>query len=105
MGRRQKEKRHPSLPNNEDMTLCRSAAGRHLWNEVEFSADEKGLAVSVDLEGHTDYDMWRRYTAGSRRLGVPCIFYAERFMLNWNAEPATSEIPLSDLAQIAQAWR
>ena len=61
--------------------------------------------IDTDDWVHSDYDLWLRYTSGSRRLGVPCIFYAERFMLNWQSEPATREIPLADLRHIAQVWR
>ena len=61
--------------------------------------------VDTDDWIHTDYDLWLRYTSGSGRLGVPCIFYAERFMQNWSAEPATRLIPLRDLRRIGAAWR
>jgi hypothetical protein len=54
---------------------------------------------------HTNYDTWLKYTAGSHVLGVPCIFYAEHFMLNWKAEPATKLIPMSDLKKIAKEWK
>ena len=63
-----------------------------------------GFPIDTDDWIHTDYRLWMKYTSGSRRLGVPCIFYAERFMLNWRAEPATKLIPLSDLRRIAKAW-
>jgi len=61
----------------------------------------------VDADGwlHTDYDMWMRYTCGSHCLGVPCTFYAERFMNDWRREPATKLIPMDDLRTIARAWR
>ncbi len=61
--------------------------------------------IDTDDWVHSDYDLWLRYTAGSRVLGVPCIFYAERFMLDWAKEPATKEVPLEDLRKIAKAWR
>jgi hypothetical protein len=60
--------------------------------------------IDTDDWVHSDYDLWLRYTSGSRVLGVPCIFYAERFMLNWSKEPATVEVPLADLRKIAKAW-
>lgn len=63
-----------------------------------------GFPIDTDDWIHTDYRLWIKYTSGSRRLGVPCIFYAERFMLNWRTEPATRLIPLSDLRRIAAAW-
>jgi len=61
--------------------------------------------VDADDWIHTDYRLWRRYTAGSGVLGVPSIFYAERFVADWQAEPATRPVPLSDLRAIAAAWR
>lgn len=61
--------------------------------------------IDTDDWVHTDYDLWMRYTCGSRAIGVPCLFYAERFMLNWQAEPATREVPPADLARIAEAWK
>ncbi len=60
--------------------------------------------IDTDDWVHSDYDLWLRYTSGSRVLGVPCIFYAERFMLDWAKEPATKEVPIEDLRKIAQAW-
>lgn len=63
-----------------------------------------GKPIDADNWIHSDYDMWMRYTCGSRSIGVPCIFFAERFMLNWKKEPATKLIPMEDLQQIARAW-
>jgi len=64
-----------------------------------------GKPIDTDDWIHSDYDLWMRYTSGSTALGVPCIFYAERFMLNWKADPATRLVPLSDLRRIGRAWR
>jgi hypothetical protein len=64
-----------------------------------------GKVIDTDDWIHSDYEMWMRYTSGSHALGVPCIFYAERFMKDWQHEPATQEIPLEDLRRIADAWR
>src|SRR5690606_4645592 len=64
-----------------------------------------GKPIDADNWVHSDYDMWRRYTAGSTALGVPCTLYAERFVLNWQQEPAARLIPLDDLRQIGNAWR
>lgn len=61
--------------------------------------------IDTDDWVHTSYDTWLKYTAGSHVLGVPCIFYAEHFMLNWNKEPATKLIPISDLKKIAKEWK
>ena len=52
-----------------------------------------------------DYQLWMRYTTQSHALGVPCTFYAERFVANWQQEPATTPIPLADLRRIGDAWR
>ena len=64
-----------------------------------------GKLIDTDDWIHTDYDMWMRYTCGSHALGVPCIFYAERFQKDWHNEPATVSIPMADLRTIAAAWR
>jgi len=63
-----------------------------------------GKPIDTDDWVSRDYAMWMRYTTRSRELGVPCIFYSERFMQNWDAEPATRPIPLGDLRRIAKAW-
>jgi hypothetical protein len=63
-----------------------------------------GKPIDADDWVHTDYAQWLAYTRRSRELGVPCIFYAERFVLDWKKEPATREIPAADLRAIAEAW-
>jgi hypothetical protein len=64
-----------------------------------------GKVIDTDDWTHSDYDMWIDYTSHSHTLGVPCILYAERFMQDWQHEPAAREIPLEDLRRIADAWR
>ena len=64
-----------------------------------------GKPIDTDDWIHSDYAMWRHYTAGSSAIGVPCIFYAERFMADWRREPATRLIPAADLRRIGDAWR
>jgi len=61
--------------------------------------------IDADDWVHSNYNQWLRYTSGSRELGVPCLFYAERFMANWRTEPTTILIPLDDLRGIADDWR
>ncbi len=63
------------------------------------------LPIDADDWVHTDYDLWRRYTAGSGKLGVPCTFYAEHFIQQWQQEPLTRPIPEADLREIGNAWR
>jgi len=63
-----------------------------------------GKPIDTDDWVSRDYEMWMRYTTESHRLGVPCIFYTERFMENWDREPATRPIPLEDLRRIGRAW-
>lgn len=63
------------------------------------------LPIDTDDWIHSDYNLWRHYTANSGSLGVPCTLYAERFMLNWKSEPATKLIALDDLHHIGQQWR
>jgi len=64
-----------------------------------------GKPIDADDWVSTDYDQWMRYTSGSHALGVPCLFYAERFMADWHNEPATTLIPLDELRRIGEAWR
>lgn len=61
--------------------------------------------IDTDDWIHTDYAAWKTYTCHSAVLGVPCIFYAERFQQNWYDEPATREIPLTELREIGESWR
>jgi hypothetical protein len=63
-----------------------------------------GKLIDADNWIHSDYDMWVRYTCGSREIGVPCIFFAERFMMDWKNEPATKLVEMADLRRIARAW-
>jgi hypothetical protein len=63
-----------------------------------------GKPIDADNWIHSDYDMWLRYTCGSRAIGVPCIFFAERFMMDWHNEPATKPVAVADLRRIARAW-
>jgi hypothetical protein len=64
-----------------------------------------GFPIDADDWIHSDYDLWRTYTAGSGRLGVPCTFYAENFVLNWSQHPLTRPIDDQDLLEIAKQWR
>ena len=64
-----------------------------------------GKPIDTDDWVHSDYDLWMHYTTHSHALGVPCIFYAERFMHQWDREPATLLVPLKDLRKIARTWR
>ncbi|MDO9542235.1 MAG: hypothetical protein Q7J98_07930 [Kiritimatiellia bacterium] len=64
-----------------------------------------GKPIDADDWISVDYAGWLKYTSGSRCIGVPCIFFAERFILNWTAEPATRLIPMRDLRLIAESWR
>jgi hypothetical protein len=64
-----------------------------------------GKLVDTDDWTSRDYDLWMEYTTSSHRIGTPCLFYAERFMENWEEEPATRLIPLEDLRKIGETWR
>lgn len=64
-----------------------------------------GKPIDADDWVHSDYEQWLAYTTRSKELGVPCIFYAERFVQNWRKAPATLLIPESDLRRVAEAWR
>ncbi len=51
------------------------------------------------------YAEWVDYTSRSQAIGVPCIFYAERFVRSFKHEPATQPILGEDLERIGRAWR
>ncbi len=52
-----------------------------------------------------NYGKWLRYTLRSRELGVPCLFYAERFVRAFESAPTVTPIPLGDLQRIARRWK
>ena len=60
--------------------------------------------IDTDDWVHSDYDRWLEYTVRSRTLGVPCLFYAERFVQDSKKPPLTKLIPEADLATVADAW-
>jgi len=60
--------------------------------------------IDADDWIHGNYRQWMDYTLRSRELGVPCIFYSERFVRSFTNSPATSPIPLRDLRRIARKW-
>jgi hypothetical protein len=49
-----------------------------------------------------NYEAWLDYTSRSWEIGVPCLFYTERFVASKSKEPAT--VPIPDLDAIASAW-
>lgn len=51
-----------------------------------------------------DYQKWMDYTIQSYRLGVPCIFYTERYVQAKNEAAETLRIPLKDLRRIGKHW-
>jgi len=51
-----------------------------------------------------DYDEWLHYTCNSHVLGVPCIFYSERFVRSFQEQPTVLPVRRRDLQQIAAAW-
>lgn len=53
---------------------------------------------------HSYYDKWLDFTTKSMTIGVPCIFYAERFVL---IRPVSGVLPVKrdDLRKIARAWK
>ncbi|MFW6060750.1 MAG: hypothetical protein ACODAQ_11255 [Phycisphaeraceae bacterium] len=63
-----------------------------------------GKPIDADDWVTRDYEAWMYYTLHNHQLGVPCIFYSDRFMENWDHEPATRPIPEKDLRRIAGAW-
>jgi hypothetical protein len=61
--------------------------------------------IDADNWIHSDYAQWLDYTLRSHEIGVPCIFFAERFVASWDTEPLTTPIPLRDLRRIGRVWR
>ena len=61
--------------------------------------------IDTDNWIHSDYSKWLDYTLESYKLGVPCIFYAEDFIISWTDEPLTCEVAKDDLRQIGKVWR
>lgn len=61
--------------------------------------------IDTDNWVHSDYREWRHYTLNSWKLGVPCLFYAARFVRAWREEPCTRSIAAADLRRIGDAWR
>lgn len=62
-----------------------------------------GFPIDTDDWVHIDYDLWLDYTSRSFEIGVPCLFYTEHFIAQWNKEPGT--VPIRHLGAIAEAWR
>lgn len=62
-----------------------------------------GFLIDTDDWIHQNYAMWLEYTSRSHEIGVPCLFYTERFIAQWKEEPGTQ--PIHDLNKIAEAWR
>jgi hypothetical protein len=63
-----------------------------------------GMPIDTDDWVWGDYDQWMDYTQRSSVLGVPCIFFSERYVQSMKSEPCTKLIPIEDLRQIADAW-
>lgn len=61
-----------------------------------------GFPIDTDDWVHRDYAMWLDYTSRSHEIGVPCLFYTERFISQWHQEPGT--VAITHLDQITQAW-
>ena len=59
--------------------------------------------IDTDDWIHRDYGMWLEYTMRSIEIGVPCIFFTERFITRWDGEPATQKV--EHLREIGEAWR
>ena len=63
-----------------------------------------GKPIDADDWVHSDYEQWMRYTCGSHAIGVPCLFYAERYLYDKQGDAFTEVIPLDDLREIARTW-
>ncbi|MCM8825459.1 MAG: hypothetical protein NC937_04875, partial [Candidatus Omnitrophica bacterium] len=60
--------------------------------------------IDTDNWVHSYYDKWLDYTVKSKDIGVPCIFYAERFVVI-RPERKVILIKRDDLKIIAASWR
>jgi hypothetical protein len=61
--------------------------------------------IDADDWVHSDYRKWMDYTLNSYRIGVPCIFYAERFVYLGQEASGWRPIALKDLKRIGRRWR
>lgn len=64
-----------------------------------------GKPIDADDWVYGEYEQWMKYTIRGHELGVPCIFYSERFVKRFDGLPTTVPIPDRDLGRIARAWR
>lgn len=62
-----------------------------------------GFPIDTDDWIHQHYEMWVDYTSRSHEIGVPCLFFTERFISQWKGEPGTRSV--DDLDRIARAWQ
>ncbi|HRS06713.1 MAG TPA: hypothetical protein P5065_06710 [Candidatus Ratteibacteria bacterium] len=60
--------------------------------------------IDSDNWVHSYYEKWLDFTMKSYSIGVPCIFYAERFVC-FRPVPKVLPIKKKDLRLIAQAWK
>ena len=63
------------------------------------------VLIDTDDWVHHDYGKWLDYTRRSHLLGVPCLFYAERFVLAFDRSPPTRPIAMEDLRSLAAVWK
>jgi hypothetical protein len=101
---------HPYFEDTYDMTRLHDMGHvtPHLMESMKARADLSravfpAMPIDADDWVHIDYDLWLDYTCRSHQLGVPCLFYTEQFIVNWQEEPAT--MPITDLKTIARAWK
>jgi len=102
---------HPYFRNTFDMVRLHDMGGNvpdDLLAAMKARADVAraalpGFPIDTDDWVHGDYPLWLDYTVQSHRLGVPCLFYSERFVARWDREPTT--LPITDLDAIANAWK
>lgn len=60
--------------------------------------------IDSDNWVHSYYDKWLDFTIKSNTIGVPCLFYSERFVC-FTPKPKVMPIKKKDLRLIATAWR
>lgn len=61
--------------------------------------------VDADNWIHSYYEKWMDYTLNSWKLGTPCLFYTDRFLMSFTEAPGTCPIPREDLQKLGKNWR
>ena len=61
--------------------------------------------IDADNWINGSYDKWLTYTLASWQIGVPCVYFAERYVLGWTNEPLWRPMPMATLKRIAKTLK